>query len=657
MATTLNEPSMSNLDAKNNWDDKEILKEPTSAKRRISRTTSAPAVPSLHSTEDNSSLDEASINELDRDEVYLKHVFYFHKRPWRVRRCYILILMTSLTYMTIGLNDSAVGALIPQMQEFYNHSEATMSLCFLANFGGYLVSTAISSYLIHHLPLRIVLMIASAIYAAGSLIGAFAPPFATIVVSLLLTGAGGGLLDVAATSVIIHYEDGPLLTITYSFFSVGSMVSPFIVGGLRSSGKAWNLYFWFPVALSLFLMTLQCPGSSDESNPDEKKSKGRVLRRKSKSYSSLNPSKQTKSPPSQPKLKLKQATRQQSESSDEELKPPPLPPKPAKIPLGARHKRVPAIIKIPGRDVEFAHSRNGSTASEAQTTASSATTTTTFQTETTATTAPSSLILDTPVLSSKKASLKDRESLASRITYQQSPETTPIPAKVDTTPIATEAPAISLNTSDNTLMRSPSSSNTIALNRARSKAMRDRAKRLSLAKSSNNLLQVASNQSLTKSLHQSQSCSTFKSATTSTSRQTFESAFDGTNPADYSPSPTWEYDDIYNSNSNLRQTEENENTRGLLPLQPINEVVSPLVDYDLNWFMQHSASYKSIKLAGTGGAPSESPSIPQAMHHNDTVTKRNVSNSHSVTDQNELEDLDDSVKQALLMADDVLAFS
>lgn len=94
MATTLNESSMSNLDAKNNWDDKEILKEPASTKRRISRTTSAPAVPSLLTTEDNSSLDEASINELDRDEVYLKHVFYFHKRPWRIRRCYILILMT-----------------------------------------------------------------------------------------------------------------------------------------------------------------------------------------------------------------------------------------------------------------------------------------------------------------------------------------------------------------------------------------------------------------------------------------------------------------------------------------------------------------------------------------------------------------------------------
>lgn len=40
------------------------------------------------------------------------------------------------------------------------------------------------------------------------------------------------------------------------------------------------------------------PGSSDESSVDDKKLKGRVLRRKSKSYSILNPSKQAKSPPS-----------------------------------------------------------------------------------------------------------------------------------------------------------------------------------------------------------------------------------------------------------------------------------------------------------------------------------------------------------------------
>ncbi|TIB10386.1 hypothetical protein E3P89_02390 [Wallemia ichthyophaga] len=496
-------------------------------------------------------------------------------------------------------------------------------------------------------------------------------------------------------------------------------------------------------------MLFGSPGTPEESGVEEKKLKGRILRRKSKSYSILNPSRQARSPPKppqlgQPKLKLKPVTRQRTCSSEEELKPPPLPPKQAKLPLGARHKRVPAIIKIPGRDVDYTHSRNASTASEAQTTASSANTTTTFQTDTTATTAPSSIVLDTPLISPKKFGAHSthgshgssashvscgshkRQSIASRISHpRHSPESTPIANKVETTPVIspkifgpqqresfgsritnspestatptglalgtvdntgtpTPAPVISFNDMDDSLVRSPSS-NTVALNRARSKALRDRAKRLSLAKSSNNL-QVASNQSLTKTLQQSQSCSTFRSATTSTSKQTFESAFDGTNPADYSPSPTWEYDDIYNSNSHIsldngngNEDRVNGNAAGIMPLQsireyspikesheplankesPPKEASPPLVDYDLDWYIQHSQSYKSIKIAPPPAPPvaqSIAPKSAPPSPSDPNATFSKMSNTNHA-EQNELEDLDDSMKQALLMADDILAFS
>lgn len=133
-----------------------------------------------------------------------------------------------------------------------------MSFSFLASSGGYLISTFISSYLIHHLPLRYVLMIASFTYSGGSLIGTFRPPFGAMMASFIFTGFGGGLLDTAATSVIVHFEDGPLLTITYSFFSLGSMASPFLVGGLqKGSEQSWEVYFWFPFALAGLLFILQ----------------------------------------------------------------------------------------------------------------------------------------------------------------------------------------------------------------------------------------------------------------------------------------------------------------------------------------------------------------------------------------------------------------
>ncbi|TIC56449.1 MFS general substrate transporter [Wallemia mellicola] len=132
-----------------------------------------------------------------------------------------------------------------------------MSLSFLANSGGYCIATVASSYMIHHMPLYIVLMIFTFIYAAGSLIGTFKPPFAALMVSLVMTGVGGGLLDTAATSVLVHFENGPLLSLAFSFFAIGSMSSPFLVGGLRESERPWELYFWFPFALTCFLFVLQ----------------------------------------------------------------------------------------------------------------------------------------------------------------------------------------------------------------------------------------------------------------------------------------------------------------------------------------------------------------------------------------------------------------
>ncbi|TIC22103.1 MFS general substrate transporter [Wallemia mellicola] len=184
-------------------------------------------------------------------------LYFFHDKPYRLKKKWILFAMTCSSFAIIGLNDSAIGALIPQMEVFYNKSESTISLSFLANSGGYFISTLASSYMIHHMPLYIVMMISSFSYAAGSLIGTFKPPFAALMVSLILTGFGGGLLDTAATSVIVHFEDGPLITLAYSFFSIGAMSSPFLVGGLRENDSPWEHYFWFPVALAGSLFILQ----------------------------------------------------------------------------------------------------------------------------------------------------------------------------------------------------------------------------------------------------------------------------------------------------------------------------------------------------------------------------------------------------------------
>lgn len=49
-----------------------------------------------------------------------EHLYFFHDRAYRLKKKWVLFAMTSWSFAIIGLNDSAIGALIPQIEVFYN---------------------------------------------------------------------------------------------------------------------------------------------------------------------------------------------------------------------------------------------------------------------------------------------------------------------------------------------------------------------------------------------------------------------------------------------------------------------------------------------------------------------------------------------------------
>lgn len=64
----------------------------------------------------------------DRSEEQPEDLYFFHNKAYRLKKKWILFAMTCLSFATIGLNDSAVGALMPQMEVYYNKvSESLLS--------------------------------------------------------------------------------------------------------------------------------------------------------------------------------------------------------------------------------------------------------------------------------------------------------------------------------------------------------------------------------------------------------------------------------------------------------------------------------------------------------------------------------------------------
>ncbi|CAE6465599.1 unnamed protein product [Rhizoctonia solani] len=168
----------------------------------------------------------------------------------------------------VGLNDTATGANLPSFQAHYHLSYETVSLVFLAGLGGYLVSCMLNSVLQNTIGTRNVLLMAGSLYAGGSLLISFAPPFPVVMAGLCLMGLGGGFYEACLTSVVSHvsmvsiaallfalgrfekFENSRFMNILYAFFGLGALVSPFIIGALAKAGAAWKLYYWFPFSLA-----------------------------------------------------------------------------------------------------------------------------------------------------------------------------------------------------------------------------------------------------------------------------------------------------------------------------------------------------------------------------------------------------------------------
>ncbi|RKP04043.1 hypothetical protein CXG81DRAFT_8738 [Caulochytrium protostelioides] len=155
----------------------------------------------------------------------------------------------------IGLNDSATGALLPELEIYYHLPKDILSIVFLANVFGYLLSCVFSTPLEFRLGTRMTLMLSSASYVVATILMLITPPFPVVVIALSLLGFGSGLFDAVLSSVTSHYiaEGGPgyVMSFLYAAFGVGATAAPFVVGGILDGGASWQYYYVLPLAMTV----------------------------------------------------------------------------------------------------------------------------------------------------------------------------------------------------------------------------------------------------------------------------------------------------------------------------------------------------------------------------------------------------------------------
>ncbi|BFZ60282.1 hypothetical protein YB2330_001318 [Saitoella coloradoensis] len=171
--------------------------------------------------------------------------------PWLVPK----VVSAYFAFFVFGLNDGAVGALIPRIEEYYHISHAVASLVFLMQFVGYICACSTASLLLTHIFHNMLYISLFAIATQGLcyVLLCWGPPLPLFIISYLFSGLGLGVQEAVFNTFLGGLPGATkLLGALHGFYGLGAAVAPIIVTqGLIDKGKVWHDYYFVMIGVSV----------------------------------------------------------------------------------------------------------------------------------------------------------------------------------------------------------------------------------------------------------------------------------------------------------------------------------------------------------------------------------------------------------------------
>ncbi|UNI16563.1 hypothetical protein JDV02_002989 [Purpureocillium takamizusanense] len=173
---------------------------------------------------------------------------------WNWPRSNLAKLAFSLVSFTLaGMNDAAVGALIPYLEEYYDLSYTVVSLIFLTPFVGY--STAASTNARIHVALgrRGVAVMAPLCHILTYAILAAHPPYPVLVVANAISGFGNGLTDACFCAWVGAMDKANAIQgFLHASYSLGALFAPLIATSMVVKAELpWYTFYYVLIGMGV----------------------------------------------------------------------------------------------------------------------------------------------------------------------------------------------------------------------------------------------------------------------------------------------------------------------------------------------------------------------------------------------------------------------
>ncbi|KAH7027946.1 major facilitator superfamily domain-containing protein [Microdochium trichocladiopsis] len=158
-----------------------------------------------------------------------------------------------VSFMIAGMNDAAVGALIPYLEEWYHLNYTTVSLIFLTPFAGYSAAALVNATIHSRFGQRGIAVAAPVCHIITYVVMALHPPYPVIIVINIIAGFGNGLTDACFSSYLSQFENpNSIQGLLHSCYSVGALFSPFVATSLIvKASLPWYTFYYIMIGISV----------------------------------------------------------------------------------------------------------------------------------------------------------------------------------------------------------------------------------------------------------------------------------------------------------------------------------------------------------------------------------------------------------------------
>ncbi|KAL5622519.1 hypothetical protein FOBRF1_001769 [Fusarium oxysporum] len=158
-----------------------------------------------------------------------------------------------LSFIIAGMNDAAVGALIPYLETYYDLSYTIISLIFLTPFAGYSVAAFTNARIHMKFGQRGVAIMAPVCHLITFIALALHPPYPVLVVCNIMSGFGNGLTDACFCAWVGAMDKANTVQgFLHAFYSFGALFSPLIATSMVvSAGLPWYTFYYVMIGISV----------------------------------------------------------------------------------------------------------------------------------------------------------------------------------------------------------------------------------------------------------------------------------------------------------------------------------------------------------------------------------------------------------------------